>query len=196
MVRGGDSALRGGEASTTALLLASRVLLYFTMRRGAGAAPRGRASPLDVFSPGPLNPTKGAWAPSPPCPERGGRRGAGAAAEHFCTKVRRVRARTRPVRLPSSVRAHTAALSGGGRICISNLVDSTMQGGDARGNVRYTAIGRISDRVLIATYHHYTTGAPASKVLHLVPQFRIHRASNPCPACAYALTIQQRCGIR
>jgi hypothetical protein len=40
MVRGGDSALRGGEASTTALLLASRVLLYFTMRRGAGAARR------------------------------------------------------------------------------------------------------------------------------------------------------------
>jgi hypothetical protein len=39
------------------------------------------------------------------------------------------------------------------------------QGGDnARGNVRYTAIGRIQDRVLVATYHHYTTGAPASKV--------------------------------
>jgi len=38
-------------------------------------------------------------------------------------------------------------------------------GGDARGNVRYTAIGRIQDRVLIATYHHYTTGAPASKYL-------------------------------
>jgi len=31
--------------------------------------------------------------------------------------------------------------------------------------VRYTAIGRIQDRVLIATYHHYTAGAPASKYL-------------------------------
>lgn len=31
--------------------------------------------------------------------------------------------------------------------------------------MRYTAIGRIQDRVLIATYHHYTTGAPASKYL-------------------------------
>lgn len=40
------------------------------------------------------------------------------------------------------------------------------QGGEnTRGNVRYTAIGRIQDRVLIATYHHYTTGAPGAKYL-------------------------------
>lgn len=33
------------------------------------------------------------------------------------------------------------------------------------GNIRYCAIGRISDRVLVATYHHFTQGAPAAKYL-------------------------------
>eukprot|EP00286_Rhodomonas_abbreviata_P029031 CAMPEP_0181315746 /NCGR_PEP_ID=MMETSP1101-20121128/15536_1 /TAXON_ID=46948 /ORGANISM="Rhodomonas abbreviata, Strain Caron Lab Isolate" /LENGTH=260 /DNA_ID=CAMNT_0023422967 /DNA_START=26 /DNA_END=806 /DNA_ORIENTATION=+ len=41
-----------------------------------------------------------------------------------------------------------------------------MSGRDGcKGNVRYTAIGRISDRVLIATYRHYTSGPTAEKYL-------------------------------
>merc|ERR1712216_987689 len=44
---------------------------------------------------------------------------------------------------------------------------SRMRGDTTKGNVRYTAIGRIQDRVLIATYHHHTTGAPASKYLEV-----------------------------
>ena len=33
-----------------------------------------------------------------------------------------------------------------------------------KGNVRYCAVGRISDRVLIATYLHYTAGPDTKKV--------------------------------
>mmetsp|Transcript_23091 Transcript_23091/g.54740 ORF Transcript_23091/g.54740 Transcript_23091/m.54740 type:complete len:231 (+) Transcript_23091:44-736(+) len=37
--------------------------------------------------------------------------------------------------------------------------------GGEKGNVRYTAIGRISDRVLVATYRHYSAGPTAEKYL-------------------------------
>eukprot|EP00283_Hemiselmis_rufescens_P017985 CAMPEP_0173438040 /NCGR_PEP_ID=MMETSP1357-20121228/19226_1 /TAXON_ID=77926 /ORGANISM="Hemiselmis rufescens, Strain PCC563" /LENGTH=230 /DNA_ID=CAMNT_0014403287 /DNA_START=6 /DNA_END=698 /DNA_ORIENTATION=- len=33
------------------------------------------------------------------------------------------------------------------------------------GNIRYAAIGRVSDRVLVSTYHHFSQGAPAAKYL-------------------------------
>jgi hypothetical protein len=193
--KGGDSALRHGEAATAALLLASRVLLYITMRRGA-AAPR-RASPMDLFS-GATQPHQGRLGPEPALSRtrRAQRSGRGSRTLQVCKSATRAGAHA-PRKTPLlCARVIPPLFGGGGRICISNLVDSPMQGGDARGNVRYTAIGRISDRVLIATYHHYTTGAPASKVLHLVPPCRIHRASDPWPACAYALPIQQRSGRR
>ena len=51
--------------------------------------------------------------------------------------------------------------------------------------MRYTAIGRIQDRVLIATYHHYTTGAPASKVCPPVclPSYHNVRRDRAAPRC-------------
>ncbi len=168
---------RRGRHHSFAARLARAALFYAAVLRGeprpwACSRRRGHSTtPRDL-------------GPQPAMLERGGGRGAGAAAEHSKrSKVRRVWARTRPVRLPSSVRApYRRPWWRWPNIYLKPAL-SPMQGGDARGNVRYTAIGRISDRVLIATYHHYTTGAPASKVLHLVPPCRLHRASEPCAEC-------------
>ncbi len=78
------------------------------------------------------------------------------------------------------------------------LCECMGQGGDnARGNVRYTAIGRIQDRVLIATYHHYTTGAPASKVGAAAVRTTSNFGSSPSlrhiqQDCAYG----PQCGVQ
>ena len=155
------------------------------MRRGA-AAPR-RASPMDLFS-GATQPHQGRLGPEPALSRtrRAQRSGRGSRTLQVCKSATRAGAHA-PRKTPLlCARVIPPLFGGGGRICISNLVDSPMQGGDARGNVRYTAIGRISDRVLIATYHHYTTGAPASKVLHLALVTHVQRAHRPCLSSSVA----------
>jgi len=164
--------LRGGEAATADLLLASRVLPYFTLRcrvprpwafsrrRGHTTPPRGC---LEVA------------ARRGPCPERGERRGAGAAAEDSkCAKGRHVWACMRPVRLPSSVRAPYRRPWCGGHI--------------KPGRLTHAGRRRSGQRALHGHRPHFRQGPDC----HISPLYDRGAslqgvalgASDPCPACA------------